>query len=280
MIWMNDTLSYMSKETAHRKYHQDMLTFSMLYAFTENFLLPFSHDEVVHGKQSMINKMPGDEWQRFANLRALYTYMFTHPGKKLLFMGTEFAQGIEWNSANILDWYVLEYPFHQGIQQLVKDLNKLYHNSEALYQYEFEWQGFEWIDCYDAEQSILVYLRQSDKEAVIVALNLTPVPRHNYRIGVPSPGRYEEILNSDAQCYGGSNVGNGANMLIAEDKPWMERPYSIEITLPPLAGIILKAIGEEEIEQEIKEEIEKEEMEEASDKKATDKTARSKKTTP
>jgi 1,4-alpha-glucan branching enzyme len=264
MGWMNDTLSYISKETVHRKYHQDMLTFSMLYAFTENFLLPFSHDEVVHGKQSMINKMPGDEWQRFANLRALYTYMFTHPGKKLLFMGTEFAQGIEWNSANTLDWYVLEYPFHQGIQLLIKDLNKIYHNTEALYQYEFEWQGFEWIDCHDSEQSILVYLRKSDEEAVIVALNLTPVPRHNYRIGVPNSGRYEEILNSDAECYGGSNVGNGANLLKAEDKPWMERPYSIEITLPPLAGIILKQVAEEsqqdseqEIEQQTEQQVEK-----------------------
>ena len=271
MGWMNDTLSYMSKEPAHRKYHQDMLTFSMLYAFTENFLLPFSHDEVVHGKQSMINKMPGDEWQRFANLRTLYTYMFTHPGKKLLFMGTEFGQGIEWNSANILDWYVLEYPFHKGLHLLVKDLNKLYHNSEALYQYEFEWQGFEWIDCHDAEQSVLIYLRKSDKEAVIVALNLTPVPRQNYRIGVPSPGRYEEILNSDAECYGGSNVGNGANLLIAEDKPWMERPYSIEITLPPLAGIILKVVAEE-----IEEEIEEEEMEKDSQKTASQKTANKK----
>ncbi len=258
MGWMNDTLSYMSKEAVHRKYHQDMLTFSMLYAFTENFLLPFSHDEVVHGKQSMLHKMPGDEWQRFANLRVLYTYMFTHPGKKLLFMGTEFGQGVEWNSANILDWYVLDYAFHKGIQQLVKDLNKLYHNSKALYHDEFEWQSFEWIDCHDAEQSVLVYLRKSGEDILVIALNLTPVPRHYYRIGVPNPGVYEEIFNSDAEYYGGSNVGNGATILLAEDKPWMERPYSMAITLAPLGGIVLKPVGEKE------EEIEEAESEEES----------------
>jgi 1,4-alpha-glucan branching enzyme len=281
MGWMNDTLSYMSKEAVHRKYHQDMLTFSMLYAFTENFLLPFSHDEVVHGKQSMLHKMPGDEWQRFANLRVLYTYMFTHPGKKLLFMGTEFGQGVEWNSANTLDWYVLDYAFHQGVQQLVKDLNKLYHNSKALYHDEFEWQGFEWIDCHDAEQSVLVYLRKSDEDIFIVALNLTPVPRHYYRIGVPNPGVYEEIINSDAECYGGSNVGNGATILLAEDKPWMERPYSMPITLPPLGGIVLKPVGEKEEEIEeaetedestdaVSEKTEKTKAEEAASEQATD----------
>jgi 1,4-alpha-glucan branching enzyme len=250
MGWMNDTLTYMSKESVHRKYHQNMLTFSMLYAFTENFLLPFSHDEVVHGKQSMLNKMPGDEWQRFANLRLIYTYMFTHPGKKLLFMGTEFGQGTEWNSTQILDWYVLEYPLHQGVQALVRDLNKIYHQLEALYKHEFEWQGFEWIDCHDAEQSILIALRKSDKEMLIIALNFTPVPRHNYRIGVPKPGRYSEIFNSDAQCYGGSNVGNGANILVAEPHPWMDRPYSLPITLPPLAGIVLQPAPEDEEELE------------------------------
>lgn len=262
MGWMNDTLRYMSKEPVHRKYHQDMLTFSMLYVFTENFLLPFSHDEVVHGKQSMLNKMPGDEWQRFANLRLLYTYMFTHPGKKLLFMGTEFGQGVEWNSANILDWYVLDYPFHEGLRLLVKDLNHVYHNSEALYMYEFEWQGFEWIDCHDAEQSILVYLRKSDKEVFIVALNFTPIPRHNYRIGVPKPGVYQEVFNSDAECYAGSNVGNGAIVLMAEEDPWMERPYSISITLPPLGGIILNPVGEP---VEEKNEADEADMEETTD---------------
>ncbi|MDM8567265.1 1,4-alpha-glucan branching protein GlgB [Candidatus Halobeggiatoa sp. HSG11] len=256
MGWMNDTLTYMTKEPVHRKYHQDMLTFSMLYAFTENFLLPFSHDEVVHGKGSMLTKMHGDEWQQFANLRLLYTYMFTHPGKKLLFMGTEFGQGVEWNSANTLDWYVLEYKYHKGLQLLVKDLNDLYHNSEALYKYEFEWQGFEWIDCHDSEQSVLIYLRKSDEAEVVVAVNFTPVPRHNYRIGVPTKGVYEEILNSDASCYGGSNVGNGAMILATEDVPWMDRSHSLFVTVPPLAGIVLKLIKEPEIEIDNPEKIE------------------------
>ncbi|MEE4379814.1 MAG: alpha amylase C-terminal domain-containing protein, partial [Candidatus Competibacteraceae bacterium] len=240
MGWMNDTLRYISKESIHRRYHQDLLTFSMLYAFTENFLLPFSHDEVVHGKGSMLNKMPGDEWQRFANLRTLYTYMFTHPGKKLLFMGTEFGQGTEWNSAVTLDWYVLEYPFHQGMQQLVKDLNKLYRDSPALYHYEFDWRGFEWIDCHDADQSVLSYIRQNDDELLVVAVNFTPVPRENYRIGVPLAGDYSEILNSDSSFYGGSNVGNGGEPLTAENKPWMDRDYSLTITIPPLGAVIFK----------------------------------------
>ncbi|HDN27960.1 MAG TPA: hypothetical protein ENG03_12875, partial [Thioploca sp.] len=199
------------------------------------------------------------EWQRFANLRALYTYMFTHPGKKLLFMGTEFGQGVEWNSANTLDWYVLDYPFHHGVKLLVKDLNKLYHQSEALYQHEFEWQSFEWIDCHDAEQSVLVYLRKSDDDMFIVAVNFTPVPRHHYRIGVPNPGVYDEIFNSDAECYGGSNVGNGATVLIAEDHPWMDKPYSIPITLPPLAGIVLRPAQEKIEAEEIEEEAASEE---------------------
>ena len=239
MGWMNDTLSYMSQEPVHRKYHHNMLTFSMLYCFTENFLLPFSHDEVVHGKQSMLHKMPGDEWQKFANLRTLYTYMFTHPGKKLLFMGTEFGQGLEWNSTQVLDWYVLDYPVHQGIKALVRDLNRLYHATPALYQYEFEWQGFEWIDCHDADQSVVSFLRRSDQEFVVVIINFTPVPRHDYRIGVPAAGVYREIFNSDSQFYGGSNVGNGAESPLAEAVPWMGRPYSISLAIPPLAAVIL-----------------------------------------
>jgi len=239
MGWMNDTLAYFKREPVYRSYHHDMLTFSMLYAFTENFLLPFSHDEVVHGKQSMLHKMPGDEWQRFANLRLAYTYMFTHPGKKLLFMGTEFGQGNEWDSQKVIDWWVLQFPLHQGVQQLVRDLNRLYHHTTALYQHEFEWQGFEWIDCHDASQSVLSYVRQAGEERLVVALNFTPVPRTGYRIGVPAPGRWREALNSDAAVYGGGNMGNGAVELVAEDKPWMGRPWSLEITLPPLAGIVL-----------------------------------------
>ena len=240
MGWMNDTLSYVSHDPVHRKYHHDMLTFSMLYAFTENFLLPFSHDEVVHGKQSILNKMPGDEWQKFANLRVLYTYMFSHPGKKLMFMGCEFGQGQEWNSAQILDWYVLDYPVHQGIQKLVTDLNRLYHNSPALYQYEFDWHGFEWIDCHDADQSVMSFLRKSDQETYIVIVNFTPVPHYNYRIGVPYPGSYQEIFNSDSEYYGGSNMGNGDHLIVADNLAWMDKSYSISITVPPLAGIILK----------------------------------------
>lgn len=241
MGWMNDTLSYISHEPIHRKYHHNDLTFSMLYAFTENFLLPFSHDEVVHGKQSMLHKMPGDEWQKFANLRLLYTYMFTHPGKKLLFMGTEFGQGLEWNSAQTLDWYVLDYAFHKGIKHLVSDLNGLYHNSPALYHNEFEWQGFDWIDCHDSDQSMLSFIRKNgDHDIMIVVVNFTPEPRHNYRLGVPEPGLYEEVFNSDSEYYGGSNMGNGASPLNTDDIAWMGSPYSLTLTLPPLSGIILK----------------------------------------
>ncbi len=239
MGWMNDTLRYVSHEPVHRQYHHDLLTFSMLYAFTENFMLPFSHDEVVHGKGSMLNKMPGDEWQRFANLRTLYTYMFTHPGKKLLFMGTEFGQGLEWNSAGVLDWYVLQFPFHQGMQRLVIDLNQLYRNSPALHHSEFEWQGFEWIDCHDSQQSILSFVRKAGEAFLVVVVNFTPVTRDNYRIGVPRSGNYREILNSDSQFYGGSNAGNGNGSLVAADTPWMGRPWSLSITVPPLAAIVL-----------------------------------------
>jgi len=243
MGWMNDTLSYMSHESVHRRYHHDMLTFSMLYAFTENFLLPFSHDEVVHGKQSMLHKMPGDEWQKFANLRVLYTYMFTHPGKKLLFMGTEFGQGLEWDSARVLDWYVLDYPVHQGVQRLVRDLNGLYHQTPALYEHEFQWQGFEWMDCHDADQSILSFLRKGEHEQLLVIVNFTPVPRERYRVGVPEPGAYREVFNSDSDYYGGTNTGNGGRWPVAEAVPWMNRPYSIELTVPPLAGLVLKPQG-------------------------------------
>ncbi len=174
MGWMNDTLAYIQREPIHRKYHHDMLTFSMLYVFSENFLLPFSHDEVVHGKQSMLHKMPGDEWQRFANLRLLYTYMFTHPGKKLLFMGTEFGQGNEWNSAQPLDWWMLDYPLHQGVYRLVKDLNRSTTAMPALYTHDFEWSGFEWIDCNDAQQSVLSYLRKGGNEDLVMHRQLHP----------------------------------------------------------------------------------------------------------
>ncbi|MFZ0789699.1 MAG: 1,4-alpha-glucan branching protein GlgB [Chromatiaceae bacterium] len=245
MGWMNDTLAYMEREPVHRQYHQGSLTFSMLYAFTENFLLPLSHDEVTHGKHSLLYKMPGDEWQRFANLRLLYTYMFTHPGKKLLFMGAEFAQGDEWNSTRALDWYVLDFPFHQGVRELVRGLNDLYRAEPPLHAQDFDWQGFEWIDCNDAQRSVLVFERKGlkDGEHLIVALNFTPVPREGYRIGVRTEGPYEEILNSDAQLYGGSGVVRGSEPFITEPVAWMDRPRSLVVTLPPLAGIVLKPIA-------------------------------------
>ena len=239
MGWMNDTLAYMSRDPIHRHFHHDTLTFSQLYAYTENFVLPFSHDEVVHGKKSLLNKMPGDEWQRFANLRLLYTYMFTHPGKKLLFMGCEFAQGVEWQEDKSLEWHLLDYPLHQGMQTLVGDLNRLYIQDNALHEHDFDQRGFAWVDCHDAPQSVLSYLRLSDDDFVIVALNFTPLPRHNYRLGVPKAGQYKEVFNSDSEYYGGSNVGN-AGLIETDDLPWMNLPHSINITLPPLAGVIFK----------------------------------------
>ncbi|MDR3299811.1 MAG: 1,4-alpha-glucan branching protein GlgB [Candidatus Accumulibacter sp.] len=243
MGWMNDTLRYMAHAPIYRQYHHGILTFSMLYCFTENFMLPFSHDEVVHGKRSLLNQMPGDEWQRHANLRALFAYQFTHPGKKLLFMGCEFGQGKEWDSTGILDWYVLDYPLHRGMQRLVRDLNRLYRAKPALYRYEFEWKGFEWIDCNDARQSVISYLRKGDDgELLAVVLNLTPEPRHDYRIGVPRGGRYREVLNTDAAIYGGSGVSN-AEWIEAEERPWMSHSRSLALTLPPLAAIVLAVDG-------------------------------------
>ena len=238
MGWMHDILHYMQEQPVHRSYHHDSLTFGLLYAFTENFVLPFSHDEVVHGKQSLLNKMPGDEWQRFANLRLLYTLMFTYPGKKLLFMGCEFAQGTEWSVNRDLDWYVLDYAHHKGVQTLIKDLNHLYKTHSALYQYDFDHMGFEWVDCHDYQQSIISYRRKSAHEDLVVVLNFTPVVRENYRIGVPREGVYQEIFNSDSQYYDGGNVGNGH--VVTEPLPWMNQNHSISVTLPPLAGIILK----------------------------------------
>ena len=238
MGWMHDILEYMQHQPVHRSYHHDQLTFGLLYAFSENFILPFSHDEVVHGKRSMLNKMPGDEWQRFANLRLLYTFMFTYPGKKLLFMGCEFGQGTEWSVNRVLDWYVLDYPHHKGLQTLVKDLNKLYIEIPALHHYDFDHHGFEWLDCHDVQQSILCYRRRLHEEDVIVILNFTPVPRHKYRIGVAKPGVYHEIFNSDSHFYDGGNVGNVQSC--SEAQPWMNQPHSIVVTIPPLAGIILK----------------------------------------
>jgi 1,4-alpha-glucan branching enzyme len=240
MGWMHDTLSYMSKDPVYRHYHHDLLTFGLLYAFTENFVLPFSHDEVVHGKGSMIDKMPGDGWQKFANLRLLYTYMFSYPGKKLLFMGNEFAQGKEWNDNESLEWHLQDQPYHSGIATLLADLNRLYKELAPLHQIEFEFSGFEWIDCHDSSQSILSYLRKDrDGREIIVIINFTPVPRDNYRIGVNQPGSYREIFNSDSEYYGGSNLGNGIPVA-SEPLAWMGREYSINLALPPLGGILLE----------------------------------------
>lgn len=238
MGWMHDMLSYMQYDPVHRIHHHNSLTFGMLYAFSENFVLPFSHDEVVYGKGSMLNKMPGDDWQRFANLRLLYTFMFTYPGKKLLFMGCEFGQGDEWNFNQALDWYVLDYPFHSGLKTQIKDLNKLYTHHAALYQHDFECEGFEWIDCNDVEHSIISYRRKTATEELIIILNFTPIVRENYRIGVPAEGNYTEIFNSDSHYYNGSNKGNGN--VFSEPTPWMNLPHSVNMTLPPLAGIVLK----------------------------------------
>jgi 1,4-alpha-glucan branching enzyme len=240
MGWMHDTLSYMSQDPVYRHYHHDMLTFGLLYAFTENFVLPFSHDEVVHGKGSMIDKMPGDGWQKFANLRLLYTYMFSYPGKKLLFMGCEFAHGREWNDAEALDWHLKDQPYHSGVHKMLSDLNSLYKSLKPLHQIDFEFNGFEWIDCHDSSQSILSYIRK-DREGreILVILNFTPVPRDNYRIGVNHGGHYREVFNSDSEYYGGSNMGNG-KAIPAEEIPWMNRNQSISLTLPPLGAILLE----------------------------------------
>jgi len=239
MGWMHDILKYFSENPVHRRYHHDQLTFGMLYAFTENFTLPFSHDEVVHGKGSLLNKMPGDEWQRFANLRLLYTFMFTYPGKKLLFMGCEFGQGAQWNFNQALDWYVLDYPNHQGVQRLLRDLNALYKTNPPLFKHDFDYQGFQWIDCHDVEQSVVSYRRKDGEgNELVIVLNFTPVVRDQYRIGVPQAGVYQELLNSDASAYDGSHVLNGERP--SDDIPWMNLPYSVSLTLPPLGGIILK----------------------------------------
>jgi 1,4-alpha-glucan branching enzyme len=240
MGWMHDTLSYFSRDPIVRKYHQNDLTFGLLYAFSENFILPLSHDEVVHGKGSLLGKMAGDPWQKFANLRAYYSFMWTHPGKKLLFMGCEFGQVREWNHDAGLDWHLIDEPMHAGVQTMVADLNRLYRAHPALHTLDCDPDGFEWIDAGDAEQSVLVYMRKAegDVDPVVVVCNLTPVVRSDYRIGVPVGGTWHEIHNSDAECYGGSGVGNGGT-LNAEDQSWHGRPASLRLVLPPLAVLVL-----------------------------------------
>jgi 1,4-alpha-glucan branching enzyme len=243
MGWMHDTLAYVAHDPVHRKFHHDQLTFSLIYAFSENYVLPLSHDEVVHGKGSILAKMPGDRWQRFANVRLLYAYMYTHPGKKLLFMGGEFAQEREWNHDASLDWHLLDDPFHAGVQRLVRDLNHLYTSSPALYERDAVSDGFEWI-CSDNENSVIAYVRRGNDpdDFAVCACNFTPVVRHDYRIGVPPAAQLREALNTDASVYGGSNVGN----LGAVDVMPVEshgRSHSISLTLPPLGALVLVPVS-------------------------------------
>jgi len=241
MGWMHDMLAYMSEDPIHRKFHHNKLTFRMIYSFNENFVLPLSHDEVVYGKGSLLRKMPGDDWQRFANLRLLFGVMYAQPGKKLLFMGGEFGQWNEWYHETSLDWNLLEHPSHSGVQRWVTDLNQLYKNEPALHELDFDQAGFEWIDCNDSQQSTLSLLRKgrSTEDTIVIACNFTPVPHHNYRVGVPEGGLWREILNSDAQDYDGSGQGNfGA--VGAETTSFHGRPYSVNITLPPLAIVYFK----------------------------------------
>jgi 1,4-alpha-glucan branching enzyme len=242
MGWMHDVLDYMSLDPVHRKFHHNRLTFGLLYAWSENFVLPLSHDEVVHGKGSFLAKMPGDDWQQFANLRALYAFMWGHPGKKLLFMGGEIGQRREWHHDRSLDWHLLgEGPYHRGLQRLVRDLNRLYRREPALHQLDADPAGFAWIDCTDWEQSVVSFVRRARDadDFVLVVCSFTPVPRHGYRVGVPAPGYYQEVLNSDAAVYGGSNVGNEGGVW-AEPTPWQGQPHSLVLTLPPLAVLMLK----------------------------------------
>ena len=240
MGWMHDTLQYMCKEPVHRRYHQDKLTFRMLYAFHENFVLPLSHDEVVYGKGSLLGKMSGDDWQKFANLRALYGYMYAQPAKKLLFMGGEFGQWREWSHDGSLDWDLVDYPLHSGVQQWIRDLNRLYRSEPALHELDCEPAGFEWIDCGDAESSVVSLIRKGKSTAnlVLMVCNFTPVPRQEYRIGAPHGGFWREALNSDATEYGGSGMGNRGGV---DADPWPQhgRPFSLALTLPPLSVLFL-----------------------------------------
>jgi len=241
MGWMNDTLKYFEMDPAFRRWHQDQLTFSLVYAFSENFMLPLSHDEVVYGKKSLINKMPGDEWQKFANLRLMFSYMFTHPGTKLMFMGGEFGQTSEWNFQQSLDWHLLEFAPHKGIKECVKALNHIYKTELALSEYSFSSEGFEWIDTQDRENSVLVYARKASDPAlnVVIVLNLTAIPRNDYRVGVLSGGMWEEIFNSDDTLYWGSGQLN-SGAVKAENQLWHGKDFSVKLDLPPMAAIILK----------------------------------------
>lgn len=243
MGWMNDMLVYMSKDPIHRRYHHNMITFALLYAFHENFMLVLSHDEVVHGKRSLVDKMPGDMWQKFANLRTLYGFMYGHPGKKLLFMGGEFGQWIEWDFSKSLDWNLLDYDLHRQLKAYVQDLNRLYTRESALYLNDSSYQSFEWIDFHDSDNSVVSFMRKNlerEEETLIFVCNFTPIPRHGYRIGAPLAGHYDQLLNSDDWKYGGSGVGMSGG-LEADELPWQGLQYSLNLTLPPLGVVILKS---------------------------------------
>jgi 1,4-alpha-glucan branching enzyme len=241
MGWMNDILQYVKTDPVYRKWDHRHLTFSMLYAFNENFILPFSHDEVVHGKGSMFGKIPGDDWQKAATLRALYGFMYAHPGKKLMFMGDEFGQGREWNHDRALDWELAGMPLHAGLKRYVQDLNRIYASEPALHQVDFDFTGFQWIDCNDSENSVVSLIRRGKQpdDFLVAILNFTPVPRDAYRIGVPAAAAYTELVNSDAEFYGGGNLGNGG--LVPVD-PIATHGYevSISLKLPPLGFLLLK----------------------------------------
>ena len=241
MGWMHDILEFFRKDPIYRKYHSNMLTFSMLYAYSENFVLALSHDEVVHGKGSLLNKMPGDDWQKRANLRALLGFMYGHPGKKLNFMGAEIGQWREWNHDTSLDWHLLQYEDHQGIQRWVRDLNRAYRDEASLHELDFSPEGFQWIDCSDVDRSVYSFVRYAKdrRDFTVFVCNLTPTPHEGYRIGVPEAGLYRELLNSDAAIYGGSNMGNGGAVM-ADSMPWQAFQNSMAITLPPLSVSVFK----------------------------------------
>jgi 1,4-alpha-glucan branching enzyme len=239
MGWMHDTLEYFQQDPIYRRYHHHELTFSLQYAFSENFILPLSHDEAVHGKGSLLQKMAGDRWQKLANLRALYAYMWAHPGKKLLFMGSEIAQEQEWGYQRSLDWHLLEQPEHAGIQSLVRDLNRLYRERPALWERDSDAAGFSWLEPNDADDNVIAFARAGlDDDVVVVAANLSPVPREGYRLGLPRSGPWREALNTDAEVYGGGNVGN-LGVVTPEPVPWHGQPVSAAVTLPPLGAIWL-----------------------------------------
>jgi 1,4-alpha-glucan branching enzyme len=243
MGWMNDILRYISLDPIYRKWHHENLTFSMLYAFSENFILPLSHDEVVHGKCSLLNKMPGDYWQKFANIRVLYGYMMAHPGKKLLFMGGEFGQFVEWRFDMSLDWHLLDYEMHSKLHHYVRKLNHFYLEHSALWECDHGWEGFQWIDPHDYSQSIVSFIRKgkASDNWLIAVCNFTPVVRYGYRIGVPLAGEYREIFNSDDPSYGGSGQGNFGN-IVSESLPWHGFGESISITIPPLAAVFIELV--------------------------------------